>query len=103
MAIIELKAEEFDKEASENELFILDFYKDNCGPCAALRGVLEEISPLEGTPQIYSVNTGTETELVSRFSIMTAPALLFIKNGEVKKKTIGFKSKESILSILESL
>lgn len=75
MAIIELKTEEFDKAASENELFILDFYKDNCGPCAALRGVLEDISPLEGTPQIYAVDRAVTEKIGKRAKILFGYAI----------------------------
>ena len=67
---------------------ILDFWNEGCGPCQALRPVLEEVSE-------------EEKESAEHFRIMAAPTLLFIKDGAVKKKTLGFKSKESIQAIIE--
>ena len=71
---------------------ILDFWNQGCGPCQALRPVLEEVSEEE---------KDEGEEAVKRFRVMTAPTLLFIKDGVVKKKTIGFRSKESIAAVIE--
>ena len=44
-----------------------------------------------------------EDELALKLRVMTAPTLFFFEDGEIKKKTIGFKSKKSILEAIESI
>ena len=80
---------------------ILDFWNQGCGPCQALRPVLEELSEEEKEITFYSIRIDEGEEPVKRFRVMTAPTLLFIKDGAVKKKTIGFRSKESIRAVIE--
>ena len=76
-----------DKEIEEKVLkadhpVILDFWNQGCGPCQALGPVLEELSEEEKDIKFYSIR---------------------IDEGEeaVKKKTIGFRSKESIAAVIE--
>ena len=95
-----------DKEIEEKVLkadhpVILDFWNQGCGPCQALRPVLEEVSEEEKDIDFYSIQIAQGKESAEHFRIMAAPTLLFIKDGAVKKKTLGFKSKESIQAIIE--
>ena len=80
---------------------ILDFWNEGCGPCQALGPVLEELSEEEKDIKFYSIRIDEGEEAVKRFRVMAAPTLLFIKGGTVKKKTIGFRSKESIAAVIE--
>ena len=80
---------------------ILDFWNQGCGPCQALGPVLEELSEEEKDIKFYSIRIDEGKEAVKCFRVMAAPTLLFIKGGTVKKKTIGFRSKESIAAVIE--
>ena len=80
---------------------ILDFWNQGCGPCQALGPVLEELSEEEKDIKFYSIRIDEGEEAVKRFRVMAAPTLLFIKGGMVKKKTIGFRSQESIVAVIE--
>ena len=93
---------EIEEKLSTNPLVILDFWNIGCGPCQALAPVVEEISDETNEIEFYSVSIDNEKELAEHFSVMAAPTLLFIKDGGVVKKTIGFKSKESISEIIEN-
>ena len=44
MAIRTLTAEEYDKElANDQSLYLLDFWREGCGPCSALSQELEQL------------------------------------------------------------
>lgn len=88
---------------NETKIVIIDFYSESCGPCKSLMPVLEEISNENADVEIYKVLASENSEITERFSVMAVPTLLFFKGGEVVKKTIGFKSKESINDILATL
>lgn len=95
-----------DKEIEEKVLkadhpVILDFWNQGCAPCQALGPVLEDLSEKEKDINFYSICIDEGEEAAKRFRVMTVPTLLFIKDGEVKKKTIGFRSKESITAVIE--
>lgn len=99
----ELKFSELEEKVlNEAKPVILKFWSEGCGPCQALAPVVEEISDETNEIEFYSVSIDNEKELAEHFSVMAAPTLLFIKDGGVVKKTIGFKSKESISEIIEN-
>lgn len=80
---------------------IIDFWNEGCGPCQALSEVLEELSEEEQDINFLTVKLTDEPELASQFRVMAAPTLLFVKDGNVVKKTIGFKSKDSLIDIID--
>lgn len=88
--------------ANSDKLALLDFWNSDCGVCKNLAPVLEEISNERDDIDVYSVHAEENPEIVSRYSVMTVPTILFIKDGAVKKRTIGYKSKESILEIINN-
>lgn len=81
---------------------ILKFWNEGCGPCQALAPVIDEISEEVDDVEFFSVNISENKDIAEKFSVMAAPTLLFIKDGAVVKKTIGFKSKDSVSEIIES-
>lgn len=104
MALQTISFEEYQNiEGTQNGIIIFDFWNDGCGVCKNLEPVLVEISNERSDVTIYSVKASDEEEFVSKFSVMTTPTLVFVKDGKVGKKTIGYKSKESLLGIIEQL
>lgn len=58
---------------------IIDFYADWCGPCKAVKPILEELSEeYEGKINIYKIDTDSETDLSEMFGIQSIPSFLFI-------------------------
>ena len=80
-------------------VYLIDFYADWCGPCKMLGQVLETMEDLN----IIKINVDEEEELAKRYKIMSIPNLLIIKDGEIKKQLIGFRSKEELLKEIDNV
>lgn len=81
------------------DLTLVDFYANWCGPCKMLSkvlGVLEDID-------IIKVDTDKEEELAKEYKVMTLPTIVFIKDGEIKERLVGFKTKEELDAIINEL
>lgn len=78
---------------------LVDFYAEWCGPCKMLGPILEEIDSVD----IIKVDVDIHSGLAKEYGIMSVPTLLFIKDGEVKRKEIGFKGKDELENILKEL
>lgn len=103
MAIQAIKLEDYEARiANEAEGILIDFWRENCGTCQALSQALEQVAEEKPELKIYSVCVDTEAELAKKMKVMMAPSLLFVKAGVTKKKSLGYKSKESILEMLET-
>ena len=80
-------------------IYLIDFYADWCGPCKMLGKVLETLEDVD----VIKVNVDEEEELDKKYKVMSIPNMFIVKNGEIVKQMIGFRSKEEILEELESI
>lgn len=78
-------------------IYLLDFYADWCGPCKMLGQVLETIEDVN----IIKINVDEEEELAKEYKVMSIPNMFIVKDGEVVKQMIGFRSKDEILEEIE--
>ena len=97
-----LTKDNFEEEVSRSDIPVLvDFYAVWCSPCAALSPVLEEIAEeYAGKVKVCKVNVDEQMELTRKFRVMSIPALIFFKNGEITQKLIGYHSKDEIVAYL---
>ena len=80
-------------------VYLIDFYADWCGPCKMLGQVLETMEDVN----IIKINVDEEEKLAKRYKIMSIPNLLIIKDGEIKKQLIGFRSTEELLKEIDNV
>lgn len=102
MAALKITKENFEKEVLQSEKpVLLDFWAPWCGPCQMVGPVIDEIANEATQAKVGKVNVDEQGELAKQFKIMSIPALIVIKNGEVVKNAVGAKSKEEIMAMLD--
>ena len=74
------------------DLTIVDFYADWCGPCKMLSQVLEQLEGID----IIKINVDENEDLAKKYKVMSIPYLLIVKDGEIKKELLGFRSKDDL-------
>ena len=94
--IKEYSNEKFDEI---KDLTIVDFYADWCGPCKMLSKVLGTLEDIN----IIKINTDEEEDLAKEYKVMTLPTILFIKNGEILERLVGFQTKEELEALINEL
>jgi thioredoxin 1 len=82
---------------------VLAFKAGWCGPCRMLTPVLEEMDETNEVITVGTVDVDEENELAMKYGIRNIPTTLFIKDGEVKQKVTGAKSKGDLELILNEL
>ena len=87
------------EEMLTEDVTIVDFYADWCGPCRMLGMILEELEDVK----VIKINVDKNPDLARKFKVMSIPHLCFYKNKELKYEQIGFMSKDDILKKIEDL
>lgn len=88
---LEFNDSNFQQEVVEsNQLTVVDFWAEWCGPCRAIGPVIEELAKeYEGKVKIGKVNVDNNPNVSVNYGITSIPAILFIKNGQIVDKQIG--------------
>lgn len=101
MSIGKLNTSEFKQviESADN-IVLVDFYADWCGPCRMVSPLVEEIAEENKNVSVYKVNIDESPDLAAEFSIMSIPTLISFKDKNVYKTLVGARPKEDIEDLL---
>lgn len=87
-----------------DQLSVIDFWAEWCGPCRAIGPVIEELSKeYTGKVKIGKVNVDHNPQVSMNYGITSIPAILFVKNGEVVDKLVGAHPKANFVKKIEAL
>ena len=83
-------------------LVLVDFWAEWCGPCMMLAPTIEQIANEYGDKyKVCKVNVDDQPELAMRFDINTIPTLLIFKDGNLTESSVGIRTMDDILYLLE--
>lgn len=100
-----LTEQNFEQEVLKSDLPVLvDFWATWCGPCKMIAPIIEDLAKeLEGKVKVGKVNVDEQMGLAIRYTVEAIPTLIFFKNGEIVKKSVGLLDKNEILQIIATL
>ncbi len=102
MSILHVTKDNFDEEVLKEERTVLvDYWAPWCMPCKMLSPILDQIASESDDVKICKINVDEEPELVMNHKVMSIPTLQVIKQGDVVTKSVGLRSKNEILSMLQ--
>ena len=85
------------------ELLIVDFYADWCGPCQTLAPILDRVvAELEGKVSLYKVNVDKHPQLSQQFAIRSIPHLMLFKKGKILWRKGGLITNAELLKQLKA-
>ncbi|PIN86555.1 thioredoxin [Candidatus Woesearchaeota archaeon CG10_big_fil_rev_8_21_14_0_10_44_13] len=90
-----LNSENFDDRTKG--MCIVDFWAEWCGPCKMLGPVFEQLSKdYKGKLNFFKVNTEEASDIAERFSVMSIPCLIVMKDGQEMGRVVGYMPKDSL-------
>lgn len=103
MAVITVTQDNFDTAVlKSNRPILVDFWAAWCGPCRMVSPVVEEIgNESDGRYRVGKINVDEQPALAARYNVMSIPTLMVFKDGQPVKTSVGVRSKQDILSMLE--
>jgi len=98
----ELTIDTFDNKIKDKNV-IIDFYAPWCPPCMVLSDNLKEFEKQKpDNIHLFKVNISDELVLAKKYSVTKLPTLIYFKNGNVIKETVGIKSVEQLMETLNT-
>ncbi|HEY9262032.1 thioredoxin family protein [Chitinophaga sp.] len=86
------------KEVENYDKFcIVLFWEECCGPCAALRPVIEELAEeYAGKVKVGIINVDKEPWLATSYNVKSMPVVLFFRHGKPVYKQVGTTPKDHL-------
>ena len=101
MSAININKNNFQNEVlNSDKTVLLDFWASWCAPCRMVVPIVEEIASERRDIKVGKINVDEEPELVNKFSIMSIPTLVVMKNGKIVQQVSGARPKNAILEML---
>ena len=100
--MLTITSDNFEQEVLKSDKKVLvDFWASWCGPCRMLSPIIDEVAKSTDKVKIGKVNVDEESDLATKFAVMSIPTLILFENGKPVKQIVGVQSKDAILRMLE--
>lgn len=101
MSAININKNNFQNEIMDSEkTVLLDFWAPWCAPCRMVVPIIEEIAGERPDIKVGKINVDEQPEFANKFSIMSIPTLVVMKNGKIVQWVSGARPKKAILEML---
>ena len=89
----------FNEVISTNDLVLVDFWAEWCGPCKKISPILDEISN-ETKLLVGKLNVDENPAKMQEYSVHSIPTMVLFKSGQPVKTIVGAKPKHLLLKEL---
>jgi thioredoxin 1 len=90
LGVVKLTTSSFDDFIKTDLPVVIDFWADWCMPCRIMAPVMEELSKVYAGKALFgNVDVDENSQIASRYGIMSIPHFLIFKNGFLVEKIIG--------------
>lgn len=89
--MIEYQGQPMNEVVNSNEVVLVQYYADWCGPCQMLKPILEQLSTDMTDIKFYRVNIENHRDLAVSAKVQSIPTVVLYKNGTEVAREAGFK------------
>ena len=100
--VLEATDSNFDSDILKSqELSIVDFWAEWCGPCRMLAPTIEAIADeYQGKVKVYKMNVDMNPSTPTNYQVRGIPTVILFRNGEVVDQLVGNQPKDAFVQAI---
>jgi thioredoxin 1 len=87
--VIELTSQNFNQEIANNDLLLVDFWAEWCGPCKSMHPIFTRMAKKYKQVRFARVNVDNAQDIAMRYGVQSIPTFIMFKNGEIVNQMVG--------------
>ena len=103
MATIDITSETFEETIENNDIVIVDFWAEWCGPCKSFSPIYEDISEKHNDIVFGKIDTESQQELAGHFQIRSIPTLMIFREQVVLFSQPGMLNSEQLQDVISKV
>ena len=87
--VMELTSQNFNQEISNNDLLLVDFWAEWCGPCKSMHPIFTRMAKKYKQVRFARVNVDNAQDIAMKYGVQSIPTFIMFKNGEIANTMVG--------------
>ena len=87
--VMELTSLNFNQEISSNDLLLVDFWAEWCGPCKSMHPIFTRMAKKYKQVRFARVNVDNAQDIAMKYGVQSIPTFIMFKNGEIANQMVG--------------
>jgi len=87
--VMELTSQNFNQEISNNDLLLVDFWAEWCGPCKSMHPIFTRMAKKYKQVRFARVNVDNAQDIAMKYGVQSIPTFIMFKNGEIVNQMVG--------------
>ena len=95
------KDEDFDTKIKNEDISVIQFSAEWCGPCKVLGPIIDDVAPeFEGKVRFTKINIDENPNTAPKYGIRGIPTIMIFKNGDLAATNVGVLTKSELTNFL---
>lgn len=103
MATVDLTDEDFVSTIKDNDLVVVDFWADWCGPCKRFSPIFSKVSESHDDVVFGKLDTDANQDIAGALNIMSIPTIMAFHKGDMVFNQAGLLSAGQLEQLITQL